>query len=71
MQQPCLMFLTLYAALDPKETMTAHNDGEENVRKLTKSDEVYILTNLSSFSPPDRANVLERNKARPKSWAIR
>jgi len=32
---------------------------------------IYILTSLSSFSPPDRAHLLHRrNEARPKSWAI-
>jgi len=51
-----------------------NNDGEGNVLQLTKSGEVYIrplviipcinwfvyiLTNLSSFSPPDRANLLQ------------
>jgi hypothetical protein len=44
---------------EPIDEGHTNNDGEGNVLQLTKSGEVYILTNLSSFSPPDRANLLQ------------
>jgi hypothetical protein len=72
---------------EPRDEGHTNNDGKGNVLQLTKIGEVYIrplviitcinwfvyiLMNLSSFSPLDRANLLQAGQyeARPKSCRL-